>query len=366
MAKKATTKKTTKPKKQSTKATKKVKTTKQVSEKKVDVNTAETKITPKATTSDSKTSNLKTKTETNKTETKNLQNSFNFQLAMPAILGLLAISIFSTFSFYVVPYQILTQTEDYKLEQEQKEIEQKRKDREKMIERRIKNEDEDLNFAENKDWVIGLNYRDFGELKFEMKEEFAPKTVENFVRLTYRGYYNETNIHRIVKNPNFAVIQGGDAENGNGTGGRSAFYIDEGQPGLIPDEIWEVEPKFGEDPESPGLTNEPKLINDTLYGEFNAETGNIEYPKGTILMAKTSDPNSASSQYFITLENTILPAVYTIFGVLQEESMPVLDKIYDEVNPVIDPEFSNPQAGNDGPPDRELVLTEARILSPEL
>ena len=51
-------------------------------------------------------------------------------------------------------------------------------------------------------------------------------------------------------------------------------------------------------------------------------------------MANTGQPDSATSQFFITLRDTVLPAGYTAFAVVLPESFGVLDKIYDEVEPV--------------------------------
>lgn len=108
---------------------------------------------------------------------------------------------------------------------------------------------------------------DKGEMVLELFPDVAPKHVESLLTLTRKGYYNGLNFHRVV--PGF-VIQGG-CPNGTGTGG-------------------------------PGYT---------LPAEFNAR----KHLKGTLAMARTSDPNSAGSQFYICLEPIPhLDGQYTVFG----------------------------------------------------
>ena len=115
----------------------------------------------------------------------------------------------------------------------------------------------------------------FGVIKFETYPEDAPKTVENFVKLAGKGFYNGLTFHRVV--PGF-VIQGGDP-NGNGTGG-------------------------------PGYQFEDELNPDTASYKDG-------YQKGVVAMAN-SGPNTNGSQFFIMLEDYPLPNLYTIFGKVME------------------------------------------------
>lgn len=110
-----------------------------------------------------------------------------------------------------------------------------------------------------------------GEIKIQTYDDDAPKTVENFITLIEKGFYNNLTFHRVVKG---FVIQGGDP-NGNGTGG----------PGY----------KFDD--------------------ELNPETESYKagYKKGVVAMAN-SGPNTNGSQFFIMLEDYPLPNNYTIFG----------------------------------------------------
>ena len=110
-----------------------------------------------------------------------------------------------------------------------------------------------------------------GEIKIQTYDDDAPKTVENFIALIEKGFYNNLIFHRVVKG---FVIQGGDP-NGNGTGG----------PGY----------KFED--------------------ELNPETDSYKagYKKGVVAMANAG-PNTNGSQFFIMLQDYPLPNNYTIFG----------------------------------------------------
>lgn len=106
-----------------------------------------------------------------------------------------------------------------------------------------------------------------GEIRIEFFPESAPKTVENFVTLAKKGFYNGLTFHRVV--PDF-VVQGGDPQ-GNGTGG-------------------------------PGYT---------IKAEFNPR----KHVRGTLAMARSQHPDSAGSQFYITYgAQPHLDGNYTIFG----------------------------------------------------
>jgi len=111
----------------------------------------------------------------------------------------------------------------------------------------------------------------FGEIQFETFDKDAPKTVNNFITLAGKGFYDGLTIHRVVKD---FVIQGGDP-NGNGTGGPGYKFEDELDP--------------------------------------NTESGKLGYKKGIVAMAN-SGPDTNGSQFFITLADVPLPYKYTIFG----------------------------------------------------
>jgi peptidyl-prolyl cis-trans isomerase B (cyclophilin B) len=106
-----------------------------------------------------------------------------------------------------------------------------------------------------------------GEIRLEFYPADAPKTVENFVTLAKKGFYNGLNFHRVV--PDF-VVQGG-CPKGNGTGG-------------------------------PGY-------------QIKAEFSKQKHVRGTLAMARSQDPDSAGSQFYICYGATPhLDGQYTVFG----------------------------------------------------
>lgn len=112
-----------------------------------------------------------------------------------------------------------------------------------------------------------------GTIKFKLFENDAPVTAKNFIDLANKGFYNGLKFHRVE--PNF-VIQGGDPK-GNGSGGSEK---------TIPLEVT------------------PKLKHDSA---------------GVVAMARTPDPNSASSQFYITLAPaSFLDMQYAVFGKVVE------------------------------------------------
>src|SRR5512139_4245405 len=113
-----------------------------------------------------------------------------------------------------------------------------------------------------------------GTIKFELLEQDAPKTTENFRLLAERNYYDGVIFHRVIKN---FMIQGGDPL-GEGYGGESAWG------GKFDDEI--------------------DRMSDLYAGV---------YEKGTVAMANAG-PNTNGSQFFIMHVDYALPPSYTKFG----------------------------------------------------
>src|SRR5574337_731181 len=110
-----------------------------------------------------------------------------------------------------------------------------------------------------------------GKIVIELYDKDAPGTVANFIKLVKSGFYDGLSFHRVE--PGF-VVQGGDP-NGNGTGG-------------------------------PGYT-----IKDEVNGR--------KHGTGAVAMAKTTAPNSAGSQFYITLApQPALDRDYTVFGRSEE------------------------------------------------
>ncbi len=117
-----------------------------------------------------------------------------------------------------------------------------------------------------------------GTIKFELLEEDAPKTTENFRLLAERGYYDGVIFHRVIKG---FMIQGGDPT-GSGRGGESAWG------GRFNDEI-----------------------------NRSSEVYQRGYKAGTVAMANAG-PNTNGSQFFIMHVDYPLPPSYAIFGRVTE------------------------------------------------
>ena len=122
-----------------------------------------------------------------------------------------------------------------------------------------------------------------GIFKFETYDMDAPKTVQNFITLAEKGFYNNLTFHRIIKG---FMIQGGDPL-GNGMGGPGYKFEDELNPAT--------------------------------------ESYKNGYKKGVVAMANAG-PNTNGSQFFVMLADNPLPHNYTIFGKVIS-GQEVVDKI---------------------------------------
>jgi cyclophilin family peptidyl-prolyl cis-trans isomerase len=162
--------------------------------------------------------------------------------------------------------------------------------------------------------TVQIDVKNFGQIRLGFYEKDAPKTVENFLRLTDAGFFDCLTFHRVAKG---FVIQGGDPK-GDGTGGLSAY----GAP--FADEL---------NPNTPSY-----------------KTG---YVKGVLAMAN-SGPNTNSSQFFIMLGDNSLPHNYTIFGHVTI-GQDVVDKIGQvDITPVMGP--------TDGSPKVPVVMESVKII----
>ena len=118
-----------------------------------------------------------------------------------------------------------------------------------------------------------IEVKEFGTIEVELNPSVAPITVENFVKLANKGFYNGLTFHRVIKG---FMIQGG-CPKGNGTGG-------------------------------PGYS---------IKGEFFANGINnpLKHTRGVISMARAMDPDSAGSQFFIMHQDAPhLDGQYAAFG----------------------------------------------------
>ena len=149
----------------------------------------------------------------------------------------------------------------------------------------ISNESEENNMYSTGKHHAEIVVKNYGTIALELDADVAPITVENFANLVNEGFYNGLTFHRIISG---FMIQGGDPL-GNGTGGSSK----------------------------------------TIKGEFasNGVKNSISHVRGTISMARSSMPNSASSQFFIVhQDSTFLDGQYAAFGTVTS-GMEVVDKI---------------------------------------
>lgn len=121
--------------------------------------------------------------------------------------------------------------------------------------------------------IVTIELENKGIITIELYPEIAKNTVNNFISLIQQGYYDGLSFHRVI--PGF-MIQGG-CPIGNGTGG----------------------PGHG------------------IYGEFsgNGFANPLEHQRGVISMARSNQPNSAGSQFFIMVEDSsFLNGQYAAFG----------------------------------------------------
>ena len=161
------------------------------------------------------------------------------------------------------------------------------------------------NSMNNPKAIIEPNY---GNIVIELLPDVAPKHVESFIKLSKDGFYDGTTFHRVI--PGF-MIQGGDPNS------KDNDRSNDGMGG-------------------PGYT-------------INAEFSEISHKRGILSMARSNDPNSAGSQFFIVVKDSdFLDRQYTVFGRVIE-GMDVADKI-----------VSVEKDGNDNP--LEKVEMKIRIV----
>ena len=139
---------------------------------------------------------------------------------------------------------------------------------------------------------VNIEVKDYGTISIALAGKAAPETVENFTSLVKDGFYDGLTFHRIISG---FMIQGGDPL-GNGTGGSDK----------------------------------------NIKGEFasNGFENNLSHVRGAISMARSGDPNSASSQFFIVHEDSAyLDGEYACFGFVKD-GMDVVDAICKDAKPV--------------------------------
>ncbi|MFM5889418.1 MAG: peptidylprolyl isomerase [Dolichospermum sp.] len=135
----------------------------------------------------------------------------------------------------------------------------------------------------------------------------APITAGNFVDLVQKGVYDGLVFHRVVRDPQPFVAQGGDPQSKDpkfpatrlGTGG----YID---------------PKTGTERRIP-LEIKPKGANEPIYSQTITDKPELQHKQGSIAMARSQMPDSASSQFYFALADlSFLDGNYAVFGNVTE------------------------------------------------
>src|SRR6202050_5242218 len=121
-----------------------------------------------------------------------------------------------------------------------------------------------------------------GRVIIKLYNDIAPKHAERMKQLARDGFYDNVPFHRVIDG---FMAQAGDGQNGNGTGGAK-------------------------------------------YPDLKAEFSNVPYTRGIVGMARTSDPNSANSQFFIMFaDGSFLNGKYTVIGQVAS-GMDVVDKLH--------------------------------------
>ena len=159
---------------------------------------------------------------------------------------------------------------------------------------------------------VELVVKDYGTITLELDADAAPITVANFLKLAESGFYDGLTFHRIMDG---FMIQGGDPD-GNGSGGSG----------------------------------------ETIKGEFaqNGVDNPISHVKGVISMARAKNPDSASSQFFITVaDSAFLDGAYAAFGHVTD-GMDVVEQIAKDAKPI----------DNNGtiPADQQPVIERVTVL----
>lgn len=144
----------------------------------------------------------------------------------------------------------------------------------------------------NKTYFADIDIEGYGVITVKLDQDSAPITTENFVALAEDGFYDGLTFHRIIAG---FMMQGGDPT-GTGMGGSD----------------------------------------ENIVGEFsmNGYSNTLSHTRGAISMARSMDPDSASSQFFIVHEDsTFLDGQYAAFGYVTE-GIEVVDRVCEEARPI--------------------------------
>lgn len=161
-------------------------------------------------------------------------------------------------------------------------------------------------------YFADIEIQDYGTITVQLDQNSAPITAANFVSLAESGFYDGLTFHRIIEG---FMMQGGDP-NGDGTGGSDT----------------------------------------TIAGEFtsNGYDNTLSHTRGAVSMARSSDYDSASSQFFIVQEDASesLDGDYAVFGYVTE-GMEIVDQICADAEPT--------DSNGSISPDEQPVITSITI-----
>ncbi|WP_432678633.1 peptidylprolyl isomerase [Rhodococcus pyridinivorans] len=159
-----------------------------------------------------------------------------------------------------------------------------------------------------------------GNIGLILHNDDSPCTVNSFLSLASQNYFDDTPCHRLTTSPSLQVLQCGDPS-GSGSGG-------------------------------PGYQFANEFPTDQFAADDPAAQEPMTYPRGTLAMANTGQPETNGSQFFLVYGDSVLPPQYTVFGTIDETGLATLDKI-----------AAAGVAGGaaDGAPALETTLTSVRM-----
>lgn len=134
-----------------------------------------------------------------------------------------------------------------------------------------------------------------GPIGMELNRTAAPCTVNSIVNLVEQKYLDDTPCHRLSTMPGLQILQCGDPT-GKGTGGPGYRFANEY-------------------PTTAYAENDPALSSPVVY------------PRGTLAMAHSSQPDSNGSQFFLVYADSILSPDYTVFGTIDEAGLATIEKV---------------------------------------
>jgi peptidyl-prolyl cis-trans isomerase B (cyclophilin B) len=160
-----------------------------------------------------------------------------------------------------------------------------------------------------------------GPIPLTLNRAQAPCTVQSFVFLARKTFFDNTPCHRLTTDAALKVLQCGDPT-GLGSGGPGYTIPDENPTGLTP---------------APGVP-----------------AGSVIYPAGTVAMANTGEPHSGGSEFFMVYGDSELSPSYAVFGTVSGAGLSTLDKIAAGG-------LTAAQSPTDGRPNLPVTITKAVV-----